>query len=79
VGAKRGEEMPFDGMKGLGEDAKGAMRWWWRRRRGGQRGRGPRPRGAEEEGSRRAAEGRSIGLGGRDEAEAVAMVKSEIK
>jgi hypothetical protein len=77
VGAKRGEEMPFDGMKGLGEDAKvgdAVVEAAEAEARGSTR---LRPRGAEEDGGRRAAEGRSIGLGGRDEAEA--MVWSNLK
>jgi len=67
VDAKWGEEMPFDGMKGLGEDVKGQREVTVvaveEEARGSTR---PRPRGAAE-GSRRAAEGCSPG--GRDEAE----------
>ena len=59
--------MPFDGMKGLGEDVKGQREVTVvaveEEARGSTR---PRPRGAEE-GSQRAVEGRSPG--GRDEAE----------
>lgn len=70
--------MPFDGMKGLEEDVKvgDAVVEEEGEARGSTR---LRPRGAEEEGGRRAAEGRSIGLGGRDEAEEEAMVRSNLK